>query len=421
MQAQKRKFSLNENGYPDLRKGVIHHTCFYIMELVEKQVTNANSLYKAALKTRKSAPKKYEVQRFMRDVLIEIDYAIDDVRKRTWKLTLVNPFIINERGHIRKIEGNIPYDRMILHSYIDNGLSPILDPYLSYDNYASQKGKGVKLARDRFANMMHRAYRLYGDNKFYVLEIDFSKFYDNIQHQLLYDKIIEKTGYSKFHKYMLWTIFENFKVDVSYMSYSEYLACLDRMYVALDHIHDKPVGKYYMYKSIKIGNPASQVFSIFYPTEIDNFLRIVEGNRLTGRYMDDTVILHNDLQYLYDILSKVEEKCFKMGIFINRKKTKIYEVDKNFIYLNHIYRLNNNGHLFEHLEPTTIYRERQKIKKFPELISDGSMTKEKAIQQFSSWRGSFYPYMTRKQRQNMTELFNKTLNCERITIIKSLL
>ena len=110
----------------------------------EEIVTNADILNLSAKRVRKSSPKKPLTIQFMSKVLTEIGRAQEELRSRSWKIENMRPFLIRERGHIRKIQGNVPYDRMIIHSYVDYYLEPILRRYLIYDNYASQDGKGGK-------------------------------------------------------------------------------------------------------------------------------------------------------------------------------------------------------------------------------------------------------------------------------------
>ena len=353
----------------------------------EEITTDDNNLYHSGKKVRRSSPKKQATIKFTQELLPEIGRAQDELHDRIWKIENMRPFLISERGHIRKIQGNTPYDRMILHRYLDYYLEPMLRKYLIYDNYASQTGKGTELARQRFRQYLSSAYRQYGTNRFYILLIDFKKFYDNVQHQKLYDAIMEKIPYTDFDEYMLWTILDSFKVDVSWMSDYEYNHCMDTVYVALDHLSDKPLGQKFMAKSLNIGNQASQLFSILYPTRIDNYCKIVRSVKKYGRYMDDISMIHKSKDFLWSVLDGVRPICDDMGLFINEKKTQMYRADNDFKYLNRIYKVTNSGHIIERLAPDTIYREERRIKQYIEL---GKPIDE----QFSSWIGSFSHRMT---------------------------
>jgi len=366
----------------------------------EEITLNADNLHLSAEKVRKSSPKKPLTIQFMSNELVEIGRAQDELPSRTWKIENMKPFLISERGHLRKIQGNIPYDRMIIHSYIDGYLEPMLRKYLIYDNYASQDGKGTELARKRFKQYLASAYREYGNNHFYVLLIDFRKFYDNINHYRLYEEIMHHIPYTQFDEYMIWTILDSFKVDVSWMSDDEYAQCYDTVYVALDHLYEKPLGKRYMSKSLNIGNQASQLFSIFFPTRIDNYCKIVRQCKRYGRYMDDISIIHKSKDFLWSVLDGIYPICENLKLFINQKKTQIHRVDRDFKYLNRIYRVTKSGHIIERLAPDTIYREEYRLKKLTEL---GKSTNE----QFRSWIGSFGKHMTMWEIEKIYELKDK--------------
>ena len=363
----------------------------------EEIVTNADVLHLSANKVRKSSPKKPLTIQFMSKELTEIGRAQDELTSRSWHIENMRPFLISERGHIRKIQGNVPYDRMIIHSYVDYYLEPMLQPYLIYDNYASQEGKGTSLARKRFKQHLSNAYREYGTNKFYILLIDFRKFYDNVDHQRLYDEIMSHIPYTQFDEFMLWTILDSFKVDVSWMNDEEYSRCYDEIYVALDHLHEKEKGKRFMSKSLNIGNQASQLFSIFFPTRIDNYCKIVRQCRYYGRYMDDISIIHKDKAFLWSVLEGVRPICDDLKIFIHDRKTQMHRADCDFKYLNRIYRVTKTGHIIERLAPDTIYREEYRLNKLKQF---GKPVDE----QFRSWMGSFGHHMTQWEIDKVYEI-----------------
>lgn len=376
------------------------------MEESEILTCDANNLYMASEKSISSSPKKSMTKQFALHRLDEINRAQSELHNRTWKLETLKPFVLRERGHIRKIQGNTPYDRMIMHSYIDNCLLPILSPYIIYDNYASQEGKGTSLARQRFADFLHREYRKNGNNKFYVLLMDFSKYYDNIRHDKLYDYVMQYLPHEEFHEFMLSAILDSFKQDVSWMTDEEYQQRLNTKYVGLDHIDDKALGLKYMSKSINIGNPVAQIFSIFFPTRIDNYCKIIKSIKSMGRYQDDIFIMHNNKSFLKELVSEIRDICNQMGIFINVKKTKICRVDHAFTWLHHQYRLSNSGHLYENLCSDSVTREKRKLKKQKKLLDDGVMEYIKIQNSFKSWIGANKKFLSRNQYSSICDLYN---------------
>lgn len=140
----------------------------------------------------------------------------DTLKDRTYQSKASTEFIISERGKTRPITGLQMSDRVIRHSLCDNILAPSLLSYLIYDNGASLKGKGITFSRQRFEEHLHKYYRLYG-NDGYILLMDYSKFYDNIPHDIAYQEIA-KHVHDEFSLWLLDLIFDNFKIDVAYAS-----------------------------------------------------------------------------------------------------------------------------------------------------------------------------------------------------------
>lgn len=377
------------------------------MDKSERITCDANNLVEAFHKTISSSKNKSETKKFSVHELDEVARAQHELSERKWKISDKRPFIISERGHVRKIQGNTPYDRMIIHSYVDNVLEPLIRPYLIYDNYASLKGKGTRLARERFEKFMHNAYRKYGNNEFYVLLIDFSKFYDNIRHDKLKELILKyfPDDDREFNEYMIDTILDSFKVDVSHMSKEEYDCCLEKKFVALEHMNKIKSGEKYMKKSLNIGNHASQIFSVLFPLPIDNYCKIVKGLKFYGRYMDDIVIIDNNKDYLKKLIKDIDKISKEQGLFVNEKKTKILKVGREFKYLNRLYRLTSSGHLEERISKETFRREIKKLRKFKTMCDAGKISKDKVENQFKSWIGNNKKLLSKYQLNYVNKIF----------------
>lgn len=208
-------------------------------------------------------------------------------------------------------------------SLCDNILAPSLLSYLIYDNGASLKGKGITFSRQRFEEHLHKYYRLYG-NDGYILLMDYSKFYDNIPHDIAYQEIA-KHVHDEFSLWLLDLIFDNFKIDVSYMTDEEYEHCMETPFNSADYRLNVPksahTGEKFMRKSVNIGDQCSQIIGIYYPTQIDNFVKIVEGQKFYGRYMDDSYVISQSKEYLIELEAKIAAKATELGMTLNRKKT----------------------------------------------------------------------------------------------------
>lgn len=146
---------------------------------------DANLYLDAFNKCKKGSIWKESVQRYEMNLLKNIEYQTTAIQNGTYKQLPFNEFPLCERGKAREIKAIHIEDRVVLRNLCDNILTPNIEKYLIYDNGASVKGKGIHFTRRRFETHLHKYYRKHGSNEGYILLMDFTKFFDNIQHDKL--------------------------------------------------------------------------------------------------------------------------------------------------------------------------------------------------------------------------------------------
>ena len=374
-----------------------------------EKVSDLNNLYRAYLKSKSGSDWKPQIQMYEMNYLSKLVETSEDLQNHTYKAKQGSHFTVYERGKARNIRSNPFSDRIIRRSFCDNVLIPKLRKYLIHDNGASLEGKGISFTRRRFEQHVHEYYRKYNTNEGYILLIDFSKYYDNIRHDKL-KAAVSKYVYNPEYLWLLDRVLENFKVDVSYLNNEMYKHCLEMRFdggkqAKLDSKY--LTGQKYMAKSLAIGDQVSQICSIFFPTPIDNYCKIVRSIRWYGRYMDDSYIISKDKQFLHEILNKITEIANDLGIFINHKKTKIMKINHTFTWLKLRYRLTDSGHLVKRINPKTITRERRKLKKYRNLVDRGSLELLDAQNSFKSWLGTYDKLLSYRSKSNLIALYNE--------------
>ena len=371
-------------------------------------VYDLNSLYNAYLAAKKESDWKPQVQKYEMDFLPRIVESKSDLKNRTYKSKDSTEFIIRERGKTRPITGLQMSDRVIRHSLCDNVLTPSLLNYMIYDNGASLKNKGIDFSRERFERHLHMYYREHGSNDGYILLMDYSKFYDNIPHETAYNAV-SKHVKDDFSLWLLRCVFDNFKIDVSYMDDDEYANCMnapfDSAKYRLNIPKTKHTGEKYMYKSVNIGDQCSQIIGIYYPTPIDNFIKIVKGQKYYGRYMDDSYVIHESKEFLYNLSLEVIEKAKELGIILNQKKTRIVKLSDYYKFLQISYSLTDSGRLIRKINPKRIVDMRRKLKKLNTMVKNGERTQEEIENMFKAWMGSHCHLMSKLQRDNLNLLY----------------
>lgn len=340
--------------------------------------------------------------------LTEIANLQQELMYRTYETSPTSEFIISERGKTRAITGEQMRDRVVRHSLCDEVLTPTLSKYLIYDNGASQKGKGIDFTRRRLVTHLRKFYRKHG-NDGYILLIDFSKYYDNIRHDVLIREI-EKHITDPECRWLVRKIIDSFKVDVSYMTDEEYACCLEKKFNSLEYRQLDPkffTGEKFMHKRVDIGDQVSQIAGIFYPVRIDNYVKIVRGQKYYGRYMDDSYLISDSKEELHDILKHVIEIADDLGITVNQKKTRICKISRIFRFLQIGYAVTDSGRVIQKINPKRITAMRRKLKKLGKKVKSGVMDQKDLENTFRSWLGANHKYMSRQQIRNMNALYKE--------------
>lgn len=154
-------------------------------------------------------------------------------------------------------------DRIVHHAIV-NVLEPIYEKVFIYHSYATRKNKGT-----------HKAIKTaqkYLRTNFWYFKTDVKKYFNSIDHQILYSIITRNIKDSKLLK-----LIKNI-------------------------IHNGGQQG----KGLPIGNLTSQFFANIYLDQLDHYLKDKLGVKSYLRYMDDFVVFSDDKQYLKDLWEKIE-------------------------------------------------------------------------------------------------------------------
>lgn len=377
-------------------------------------ITDANVLYDAYKAAKKDSAWKPQVQQFEWNFLSNISKLQRELSEETYHTKKPTEFLLNERGKTRPITGLQMRDRVARHALCDELLTPGISPHLQYDNGASQTGKGIDFQRKRLKVHLRRYFNQYKTNEGYILIIDFSKYYDNIQHDVAKGIIDKYVKESKEIKWLVDHIFQSYEVNVSYMTDEEYSKCLDEVFDSvtyrLNQLNNVPDNGRRMNKSIQIGDQVAQIIGVSYANQIDDYIKIVRGVHYYGRYMDDSYVISNDKQFLNNLLDEITEIANKNGIFINGSKTRICKISKPFRFLQNSYFLTDTGRVVERINPKSITRMRRKLKSLFRMVKNGERTISDTEQCFYPWIKARKSIMSRQQKRNMYLLYDELLS-----------
>jgi hypothetical protein len=279
-------------------------------------------------------------------------------------------------------------------------------PHLIYDNCASLEGRGIDLTRKRLLVHLHRFYQQHKSNEGYILLIDYTKYYDNIQHEVLYE-LFKKYVNDPLALWLLRKVLDRAKVDVSYMDEDEYKDCMRMVFNSLEHSRiDKELltGKKFMRKHMNIGNQVAQTSGISYPIPIDNYVKIVCSVEFYARYTDDSYVIDESKEFLETILKDITVIGEAIGITVNLKKTRICKLSDYWRFLQVQYSLTETGRVVQKINPKRITEMRRKMKR---VARKGFYTPEEFENWYQSWFKSHYKLMSKLQREGLDILKNK--------------
>ena len=315
---------------------------------------------------------KASVQNYRNKSVSNIATAYLALHKGAYKSKGFYEFDIIERGKPRHIQSVHISERVVQRCLCDYGLVPTLTPKLVYDNGACIKDKGIDFALDRMTVHLKRYYARYHTNEGYALMTDFSKYFENINHEQLIRALTKVVTDEKTMR-LISQLIHNFGGD----------------------------------KGLGLGSQISQVCALYYPTSLDRFIQEKMGISLYGRYMDDSRLIHPSKEHLTKCLSAIRAIAIILGIKMNPKKTQVMKIKNGLIWLKMRFVLTETGAVYRKPSKKSITRMRRKLKKFKQWLLQGKMTMEEIDTSYQSWKGHIGKASSRRTVKEMDNLYDK--------------
>ena len=128
--------------------------------------------------------------------------------------------------------------------------------------------------------------------------------------------------------------------------------------------------------------------------------KAAKGVKFYGRYMDDSYAIHESKEFLEELLKGIMEIAKDLGITVNTSKTRICKLSSMWRFLQVQYSLTDTGRVIQKINPKRLTTMRRKMKKLVHKLSE---------KEFDDWYGSWfknhYRIMSKRQRENMDELY----------------
>jgi hypothetical protein len=223
-------------------------------------------------------------------------------------------------------------DRLVQHA-VCNVIAPIFDATLLHNTFACRDNKGTH------AGVKYIQSELRNPGATYYLKTDYSKFFPSVDRNVLHELIRRK------------------------------VSCKKTLAVLSEIIPEDG-------KGIPIGSLTSQLFANVYGGKIDRYIHHELGHRRWARYMDDIVILGDDIDSLKDDFYKIQEYS-KTNMGMGISKWSCASVNRGINFLG--YRIWESHKL---LRKDSVTRAKRKVKRY--LRKDD---KTDLIKFLASWYG----------------------------------
>ena len=248
-------------------------------------IENIIKAYKMVRKNTLNKNKIYKFEEYYTSNISNVFRLLND-----YKVGKYNIFLIRENKYRIIMSQNIN-DKIINHLMADI-LIKVIDTSLINTNVASRKNRGTSYGikyLKKYLNSMN--------GEVYALKFDISKFFYNINHDVLkkmlgrkikdkkYLDILFKIIDSTDESYVNECIIKLKKKEISYLKNSD-LKDKDKR---IEEINRIPL--YIKGKGLGIGNVVSQILAIFYLNDLDHFIKEKLHIKYYIRYQDDGMVL----------------------------------------------------------------------------------------------------------------------------------
>lgn len=354
-------------------------------DLYENMISYNNilSVYKKIKNSTKNKKEVYNYELNLNQNLLDTLFSLS---KSTYVFSKYNIFLVREPKYRLIMSESFP-DKVVNHLFSKYVLSYALQSTLINSNVATRKDKGSKEAYRLFIKYTNKL--IYEKKKNYVLKIDISKYFYNINHNILMNMVSEKikdervlnmlkvildtTDNDYINKTILSVVNkEIYKVNKLNISTSEKEKLINEL---------KSIPLYRKGYGLPIGNMSSQILAVFFLNKVDHFIKEKLGCKYYIRYMDDLVILGNDKEELKNIFESVSKYIESFDLNVN-KKSGIYSLSNSVNFLGYNFKVFNNKLIIRY-RSDTIKRVNKRLKNLK--VYDNEMY----LKSVASYKGYF--------------------------------
>ncbi len=334
---------------------------------------------------------KKKIERF-EDYLVENIVNIKNILERKKYISSNYTIFLIKFPKTRIIMSQSIKDKIVNHLVAKYLLIDQVERKLIDQNIATRKNKGtlygLKLTK-KYLNKLKT-----NNSNIYILKCDITKFFYNIDHEVLKNKIRNEIK----DKDALSIIFNIIDTTNKYYINNKIKDLKQKELIKIKNsnlndkqkdISIKEIGKLPIYKNGKglpIGNMTSQILALLYLNDLDHFIKEKLKIKYYIRYMDDFILMHQDKEYLKYCLKIIKEKIEKEYKLELNKKTMIINIKNGLDFLGFRFYIKNKKIIMK-VRNQTKKQFKNKIKKLFKLYEENKIGKESINQVIASYNG----------------------------------
>ena len=318
---------------------------------------------------------KKKVEKFQEHYVENIYKIRDILMSKNYIPGEYNIFFIHE-PKLRLIMSNNIQDKIINHLVAYYLLVEVFDKTFIDTTVATRVEKGTHLGLFYTKKFINDMKRLFG-NDFYYLKFDISKYFYNIDHDVvkcmirnkikdkdainIIDRIIDSTDDDYINKKIeKLKLKEIEKINNSSLSDKEKI-------IRIEEVNKIPLCQ--KGKSAPIGSMCSQIIAVMYLDKLNHFIKEKLHIKHYVLYMDDGILFSHDKEYLKYCKEEIIKFLYNYKLSINEKKTRVDSIRNGIDFLEFKFYIKNNKIILK-VRNDTKKRFRRKMKKVNQLYLD---------------------------------------------------
>jgi retron-type reverse transcriptase len=251
-------------------------------------------LFQCWSKAKQNKSNNLRVQRFDQDPLRHLVAIQQRLRAGAYDFGPYKTFVVREKKWRDVVDA--PMKDRVVHWMLYQHLLPIWQPRLIDDTYGNLPLRGTHAAVRRVAQFAR------GAGAQWVLQLDISKYFYSVQHDLLKVRALRYIGDQRLRELIV-RLVGSFRTGAGY----------DHLF-AEDSAYRRTAAK-----GMPIGALSSQLFANIYLADFDRWVKQELGVRRYVRYVDDLVVLGADPDELRDVRAHMVARLAEDGLTIRTR------------------------------------------------------------------------------------------------------